>query len=100
MSVLSAGDVGAFGRAGVVILGGVLRDAEGATLVCGFNRNLADLSLLGMNATEPGKPGAFVEDFRNWQRIGEYEDVIRGSGLGRGAGELMGARPVPLFHTH
>ena len=34
-----------------------------------------------MNATKPGEPGAFVEDFRNWQRIPEYEQVFRESAL-------------------
>jgi ectoine hydroxylase-related dioxygenase (phytanoyl-CoA dioxygenase family) len=90
----------AFARDGVVILRGVLSDAEVGALVRGVDRNLAELSPLGMNATEPGRPGAFVEDFRNWQRIGEYEAVIRGSALGRVASELMGAREVRLFHDH
>ena len=53
-----------------------------------------------MNATKPGEPGAFIEDFRNWQRIGEYEEVIRGSALGRIAGELLGSGAVRLFHDH
>src|SRR3954462_7946111 len=97
---LADAHVDAFARDGVVILRGVLGDEEIGTLARGVERNLAELSPLGMNATEPGKPGAFVEDFRNWQRVGEYEDVIRGSALGRVAGELMGAREVRLFHDH
>jgi ectoine hydroxylase-related dioxygenase (phytanoyl-CoA dioxygenase family) len=97
---LTADEVDAFARDGVVILRGVLGEEEVASLARGVDRNLADLSPLGMNATEPGKPGAFVEDFRNWQRIGEYEDVIRGSALGPVAGELTASREVRLFHDH
>src|SRR3954471_11653780 len=97
---LTGAEVDAFARDGVTVLRGVLSDEEVGTLVRGVDRNLAELSPLGMNATEPGKPGAFVEDLRNWQRIGEYEDVIRGSALGRVAGALMGAREVRLFHDH
>jgi ectoine hydroxylase-related dioxygenase (phytanoyl-CoA dioxygenase family) len=97
---LTDDEVAAFAADGVVILRGVLADEEVATLARGVERNLASLSALGMNATEPGKPGAFVEDFRNWQRIAEYEEVIRGSALGRVAGELMGSREVRLFHDH
>jgi ectoine hydroxylase-related dioxygenase (phytanoyl-CoA dioxygenase family) len=93
-------DAAAFARDGVVILRGVLADAEVDTLVRGVQRNLAELSPLGMNATAPGKPGAFVEDFRNWQRIPEYEAVIRGSALGAVAGALMGSSAVRLFHDH
>ena len=74
----TAADAEAFARDGVVVLRGLLTEDEVGTLVRGVDRNLADLSPLGMNATEPGQPGAFVEDFRNWQRIEEYEDVIRG----------------------
>jgi len=96
----TAADAEAFARDGVVVLRGLLAEDEVCTLVRGVDRNLADLSPLGMNATEPGKPGAFVEDFRNWQRIEEYEQVIRGSALGAAAGMLMGSREVRLFHDH
>jgi hypothetical protein len=83
---LTDDELDAFATDGVVILRGLLTDEEVATLVRGVDRNLADLGPLGMNATEPGKPGAFVEDFRNWQRIPEYDEVIRTSALGRVAG--------------
>jgi ectoine hydroxylase-related dioxygenase (phytanoyl-CoA dioxygenase family) len=96
----SDADVAAFRRDGVVLLRGVLGADEVATLARGVERNLADLGPLGMNATAPGKPGAFVEDFRNWARIPEYEAVIRGSALGAVAGALMGAERVRLFHDH
>jgi ectoine hydroxylase-related dioxygenase (phytanoyl-CoA dioxygenase family) len=82
----------------------VIRDlldaVELATLARGVERNLADLGPLALNATRPGEPGAFIEDFRNWQRIPEYEQVIRDSSLGRVAGELMGSEQVRLFHDH
>jgi ectoine hydroxylase-related dioxygenase (phytanoyl-CoA dioxygenase family) len=89
-----------FQRDGVVLLRGILTGAEIATLERGVERNLAALSPLGMNATRPGEPGAFVEDFRNWQRIPEYAEVIRGSRLAEAAGALMGSREVRLFHDH
>lgn len=96
----TAEDVEAFRADGAIVLRGLLTDAEVATLARGVERNLADLSPLGMNATEPGKPGAFYEDFRNWGRIGEYEEVIRGSALGAAAGMLMASERVRLFHDH
>ena len=92
--------VEAFRRDGAVLLRGVLTPTEVATLEAGVERNLADLSPLGMNATRPGEPGAFVEDFRNWQRIPEYERVIRESARAEVAGALMGSRSVSLFHDH
>lgn len=99
-SLPTAADAEAFRADGAVVLRGLLTDEEVATLARGVERNLADLSPLGMNATEPGQPGAFVEDFRNWQRIGEYEQVIRESALGAVAGALTGSSAIRLFHDH
>jgi ectoine hydroxylase-related dioxygenase (phytanoyl-CoA dioxygenase family) len=92
--------VEAFQRDGVAVLRGILTAAEVATLARGVARNLAELSPLGLNATLPGAPGAFVEDFRNWQRIPEYEEVIRGSRLAAAGGALMRSHTVRLFHDH
>lgn len=72
--------IGAFRRDGAIALRGILGADEVATLARGVERNLADLSPLAINATRPGEPGAFVEDFRNWQRIPEYGAAIRESG--------------------
>jgi ectoine hydroxylase-related dioxygenase (phytanoyl-CoA dioxygenase family) len=98
--MISAEDVDAFRRDGVVILRGVLSEDEVATLAAGVEKNLGDLSPLGMNATAAGAPGAYIEDFRNWDRIGEYESIIRESSLAPIAGELLGAQGVRLFHDH
>ncbi len=92
--------VDAFRSEGAVVLRGVLGGADLDALRRGVERNLSDLSPLGMNATRPDEPGAFIEDFRNWQRIPEYEGVIRDSSLGEVAGRLMGSREVRLFHDH
>jgi ectoine hydroxylase-related dioxygenase (phytanoyl-CoA dioxygenase family) len=97
---LDRGSIDAFRRDGVAVLRGVLGPDEVSTLARGVERNLEALSPLGMNATRPGEPGAFIEDFRNWQRIPEYERVIRSSALAPIAGELMGADEVRLFHDH
>src|SRR5919112_116712 len=86
--------VEAFRRDGAVLLKDLLTPDEVETLRAGVERNLADLGPLGMNATKPGEPGAFVEDFRNWQRIPEYEQVFRGSALAPVAGALMRSRSV------
>ena len=90
----------AFERDGVVFLPGILSGREIATLEAGVERNLADLGPFAMNATKPGEPGAFLEDFCNWQRIPEYGDVIRRSALAAAAGALMVSRSVRLFHDH
>ncbi len=100
MSTVTEEQVRAFQRDGVAVLRGILTGAEVATLERGVERNLADLSPLGMNATRPGEPGAFVEDFRNWQRIPEYAEAVQGSRLPKAAGALTRSREVRLFHDH
>ncbi len=97
---ISDEQVARFQRDGAVVLRRILTEAEVATLERGVERNLAELSPLGMNATRPGEPGAFVEDFRNWERIPEYAEVIRGARLAAAAGALMRTREVRLFHDH
>jgi ectoine hydroxylase-related dioxygenase (phytanoyl-CoA dioxygenase family) len=99
-AVVDPADVATFQRDGVVLLRSILSADEVATLAAGVERNLADLSALGMNATQPGAPGAFVEDFRGWDRIPEYERVIRGSQLAEAAAGLMRSSEVRLFHDH
>jgi ectoine hydroxylase-related dioxygenase (phytanoyl-CoA dioxygenase family) len=99
-SVVTEAQVAAFQRDGAVVLRRILDAHEVRTLERGVERNLAELSPLGMNATRPGEPGAFVEDFRNWERIPEYAELIRGSRLAAAAGALMRSREVRLFHDH
>jgi ectoine hydroxylase-related dioxygenase (phytanoyl-CoA dioxygenase family) len=99
-SLIDTDLVRSFQRDGVVILPGVLDQDRIDRLRAGVERNLQDLSPLGMNATKPGQPGAFVEDFRNWQRIPEYAAAIVGSPLPEIAGRLMDSTTVRLFHDH
>jgi ectoine hydroxylase-related dioxygenase (phytanoyl-CoA dioxygenase family) len=87
-------------RDGVVLLEGLLTADEVALLRAGVERNLGDLGPLGMNATKPGAPGAFVEDFRNWARIPEYREVIEHSALAETAARLTGSSTIRLFHDH
>jgi ectoine hydroxylase-related dioxygenase (phytanoyl-CoA dioxygenase family) len=87
-------DAEAFRRDGAVPLRGVLSPDEIETLRAGVERNLAEPSDLAIET------GRFFEDFRNWDRIDEYEAVVRGSRLPEVAAELMDSREVRLFHDH
>jgi len=88
-----------FRRDGACVVRGLLDSAELARLERGVERNLAEAS---ERAIEGGGAGAgrFFEDFRNWQRIDDYEAVIRGSRLGEVAARLMGSETVRLHHDH
>jgi ectoine hydroxylase-related dioxygenase (phytanoyl-CoA dioxygenase family) len=64
-----------------------------------IDANLASPSPSAKRASS-ADDGAFVEDFCNWDRIGELAAFVRTSGAGRLAGELLGADRVRLFHDH
>jgi ectoine hydroxylase-related dioxygenase (phytanoyl-CoA dioxygenase family) len=83
-----------FQRDGACVVRGLLDADEVATLATGVERNLSEPSERALAG------GGLFEDFRNWERIGEYEDVIRSSRLGEVAAELMGSRSVRLHHDH
>lgn len=97
---LSAADLDAFRRDGALVLRGVLDDEQVETLAVGVERNLAEPSELAIRTESSGGPGAFFEDFCNWQRIGEFDRTIRSSALAAIAGALTGSTAIRLFHDH
>jgi ectoine hydroxylase-related dioxygenase (phytanoyl-CoA dioxygenase family) len=49
---------------------------------------------------KPGETGRFFDDYCNWQRIPQFEQVIRNSAVAAVAADLMGSQTVQLFHDH
>ena len=90
-------EVDAFRRDGAIPIRGLLDAAQVEVLRRGIERNSAEPGPL---AQGHGADQTFFEDFCNWERIGEYEEVIRDAELGRTAAELMGSGSVRLFHDH
>jgi ectoine hydroxylase-related dioxygenase (phytanoyl-CoA dioxygenase family) len=89
-----------FHRDGAIVIRGLLSDRELAGLRCGVEDNRLQPSALAIVNEDPGRAGRFLEDFRNWQRIPQYETFIRESRLGSIAGELLETQQVRLFHDH
>ncbi len=98
--VLAPELVQAYRRDGAICVRGAFRQEELELLERGVERNLAAPSEAALVASRPDDPGRFFEDFRNWQRIPEYEEFLRRSSAAALAGELMGSREVRLFHDH
>jgi ectoine hydroxylase-related dioxygenase (phytanoyl-CoA dioxygenase family) len=98
--VTTAADREAFQRDGAVCVRALFTPSEVAMMARGIEANLAAPGPLAQVASPKGDPGFFVEDFCNWQRIGEYGELLRTSRLAQAAGELMGARTVRLYHDH
>jgi ectoine hydroxylase-related dioxygenase (phytanoyl-CoA dioxygenase family) len=89
-----------FQRDGACVVRGLLDAQELARLEQGVERNLAAPSERAIEGGGDAGAGRFFEDFRNWTRIREYEQVIRESRLGEVAARLMGSRTVRLHHDH
>lgn len=87
-------------RDGAVVIRGALTVAELETLTSGIERNLASPGPLGTVASDRDDPGRFFEDFCNWQRIAEYEQILRESALPSIAAQLMQSESVRIYHDH
>ncbi len=92
--------VEAFRRDGAVCVRGAFSASELAVAKRGIERNLAAPSERALVASRPDDPGRFFEDFCNWQRISEYEELARSSAAAEIAGLLTGSTSVRLYHDH
>ena len=89
-----------FARDGAVVIRGALTTAEVAMLTRGIDANLARPGPLAAVASNADDPGRFFEDFCNWQRITEYERIMRDSALPAIAAALMQSATTRIYHDH
>jgi ectoine hydroxylase-related dioxygenase (phytanoyl-CoA dioxygenase family) len=97
---ISADTVAAFNRHGAAVIRGALDSAELETLTRGIEANLAQPGALACVASAAEDPGRFFEDFCNWQRIAEYEQILKHSALPRIAAMLMQSQTARIYHDH
>jgi ectoine hydroxylase-related dioxygenase (phytanoyl-CoA dioxygenase family) len=88
-----------FARDGAVLVKGLFADHVDA-LRAGVARNMAEPGPYAAENLLPGEGGRFFDDYCNWTRIPEFEQVIRDSDAARVAGELMRSDSVQIFHDH
>ncbi len=86
-------------RDGVVLIRGLFADHV-ETLRAGVERNMEDPGPFASENKRDGERGRFFDDYCNWQRIPEFEEVIRTSKATEVASALMGSQRVQLFHDH
>ena len=79
---------------------GVVSPGELAVAERGIEQNLAAPSPRALVASRPDDPGRFFEDFCNWQRIPEVEELVRGSVAAAIAGLLTESRSIRFYHDH
>jgi len=98
--VVDSALVEAFRRDGAVCVRGAFSEQDLALVETAIEANLAEPSERALVASRPGDPGRFFEDFCNWQRLPDLEQVARDSPAAAIAGELMGATEVRFYHDH
>lgn len=84
---------------GVVMIPGLFADHVD-TLRRGVDRNMADPGPFAAENLHDGEQGRFFDDYCNWNRIAEFEEVIFGSDAAAVAADLMQSQRVQLFHDH
>lgn len=98
-AMLSQEQIDAYQRDGAVLIPGLFRDHV-ETLRRGVAANMAKPGPYAAENLKPGEGGRFFDDYCNWSRIPEFEEVIRRSPAARVAAGLMGSSRVQLFHDH
>nr|WP_321251338.1 phytanoyl-CoA dioxygenase family protein [uncultured Ruegeria sp.] len=88
-----------FKEDGVVLIKGLFADHV-EVLRDGVAANMAEPGPYASNNHKQGETGLFFDDYCNWSRIGQFEDVIRNSPAAEVAADLMQSRSVQMFHDH
>ncbi|MDW4498685.1 phytanoyl-CoA dioxygenase family protein [Sulfitobacter sp. D35] len=97
--LISPAHVADFERDGVTVVRGLFRDHI-EDLRAGVERNMADPGPYAAENLKAGEGGRFFDDYCNWQRIPEFESVLRHSAAAEVAAELMQSETAQLFHDH
>ena len=97
---LTESTISDFVRDGAVVIRSALNAAELEMLTRGIETNLAQPGTLAAVASAADDPGRFFEDFCNWQRIAEYEQILKHSALPRIAATLMQSQTARIYHDH
>ena len=92
-------DVAKFQEDGVVLVKGLFADFVDV-IAAGIERNMADPGPFAAENLKEGEDGRFFDDYCNWTRIPEFQDVVRNSAAGAVAARLMGSDTVQMFHDH
>lgn len=84
---------------GVVLIRGLFADHV-ETLRQGVDRNMDHPGEYASENLREGEAGRFFDDYCNWTRIPEFEEVVRISAAAEVAADLMESDTVQMFHDH
>jgi len=96
---LNQSQIDDFEKNGAILIKGMFADWVD-TIRAGIEKNMADPGPYAAENLNPGEPGRFFDDYCNWNRIAEFEEVIHHSNVGKIAAEIMRSQRTQLFHDH
>ncbi len=99
MTPVSKDEIDAYQRDGVVVLRGLFAPHVD-TLRAGVERNMAEPGPYASENEKSGETGRFFDDYCNWHRIPEFQEVVRDPAIAAAASALMGSHRVQMFHDH
>ena len=88
-----------FQRDGVVLIKGLFKD-QVDTIRAGIEANMQTPGPYASENLAPGHTGRFFDDYCNWPRISQFQQVIFQSPMAQVAAQLMQSQSVQLFHDH
>ena len=86
-------------RDGVVLVKGLFGPWV-EQLRAGVRRNMDEPGPYASENVQPGAGGRFFDDYCNWNRIPEFEAVVRQPAVAQAAAALMRSERVQMFHEH
>jgi ectoine hydroxylase-related dioxygenase (phytanoyl-CoA dioxygenase family) len=92
-------DIEAYERDGAVRLRGVFSSWV-EKIAAGIETNLREPGPYGAENRRERQSGSFFDDYCNWTRIPEFEDVIRHSPAAETAAAIMRSSSAQFFHDH
>ena len=97
--LLTQEHIDTYQRDGVVLIRGLFADHID-TIRAGIERNMTDPGPYAAENLKQGEAGRFFDDYCNWTRIPEFENIIRSSPAAAVAADLMQLNQVQVFHDH
>lgn len=91
--------INAFQNDGVVLIKGLFKDWVNQ-IRAGIEHNMKEPGPYAAENLNEGESGRFFDDYCNWTRIPEFENVIRNSDAAKVAAKLMQSKTAQIFHDH
>jgi len=96
---LTQATIDAFYKDGAVLIKGLLHN-QVDLLRAGIDKNMQEPGPYAAENVTEGHTGRFFDDYCNWPRISQFEQVVFQSQLAEVAAQLMQSQSVQLFHDH